>query len=220
MISGQGKIDDLVENIIAACGIDTPPVNPFFIVRDFEQQTFKVELPSGLRVSVRKVGDLTEFLINKDLRYEQQCFALAHEIFERLLDIEDKSIRHHWANLGASCLLMPERFFLPMCRNTSYDLLELRDIFTNVSCEAIVYRMLHFRPGVATIYDNGSLTRRVGAEGCNYPPKPLPIEVLVHDEVMRTGEGVSASTDGVSVKGWPVFENNWKRVILFAEADF
>jgi hypothetical protein len=37
---------------------------------------------------------------------------------------------------------------------------------------------------------------------------------------MENEEPVSTEQDGISIKGWPVFEGDWKRVILFTEADF
>jgi hypothetical protein len=219
MTTDIDTIQIFVDLFLDACGIEGPPVDPFSIVRVFNQRAFRVKLPHGFKASVRKAGGLTEFLINNNLRYEQQCFSLAHEIFERILDENDKSIRHFWANRGASSLLMPEQFFLPACKETKYDLLKLKDIFSNVSYEAIAYRILHFRPGVITIYDNGTVTKRMGSDGINYPKKPIPTEISVYNAVIETEERSALEDEGISVQGWPVFEGNWKRVILFTEAD-
>ena len=215
---GLEEIKEIVEELTQAAGITEPPVDPFIIVESFRQRAYRVKLPENLKGYSRKLGGLQEIYVNEDQRSERQNFTLAHEIFEMLLP--DQPFKERLCNLGASHLLMPYQWFKDACRTTSFNLASLKKTFSTASWEAIAYRTLTLREGVVSIVDNGKLTNRVGSIGYNHPPDLTHTERMVLHQATSSGEVATIEQAGISVEAYPVFEGDWKRVILVAQPSF
>jgi hypothetical protein len=245
METGLDELKEIVEELLDAAGITGPPVDPFAIVKVFsrrasslpggksrpslpagegrsrpapESHIKKVRLPENLKGYTRKIGGLHEIYVNEDQRSERQNFTLAHEIFEIILP--HQPFKERLCNLGASNLLMPDPWFREACQTTSFNLVSLKKTFSTASWEAVAYRTLAFREGVVSIVDNGKVTNRVGSMGFNYPPDPTHTERMALHQAMRTGEIVTMDQGGLTVEAYPVFEGDWKRVILVAQSSF
>ncbi len=218
METGLEDIKRIVEELLKAAGITEPPVDPFKIVKAFRQRAYKVKLPENLKGYTRKIGNLNEIYVNADQRSERQNFALAHEIFEVVLP--DQPFKERLCNLGASNLLMPYAWFKEACQITSFNLASLKKIFSTTSWEAIAYRTLAFREGVVSVADNGKVTNRVGSVGYNYPSELTHTERMALHQAMNSGETAAMEQAGIIVEAYPVFENEWKRVILVAQPSY
>ena len=245
METGLDDIKEVVEELLDAAGITGPPVNPFEIVKVFsrrspsssggryrpgipdgeggskpapESRIKKVRLPEHLKGYTRKIGGLHEIYVNEDQRSERQNFTLAHEIFEVILP--DQPFKERLCNLGASNLLMPDRWFRDACQTASFNLMSLKKNFSTASWEAVAYRTLAFREGVISVIDNGKVTNRVGSMGFNYPPDPTHTERIALHQAMHSGEIVLLDQGGLTVEAYPIFEGDWKRIILVAQPSF
>lgn len=233
METGLEEIKEIVEELLRIAGITEPPVDPFKIVDAFRHRTSskqgesgltpvsrikRVKLPETLKGYTRKIGHLHEIYVNTDQRSERQNFTLAHEIFEVVLP--PQPFKERLCNLGASNLLMPYGWFKEACQTTSFNLVSLKQIFSTASWEAIAYRTLTFREGVITVVDNGKATNRVGSMGYNYPPDLTHTERLALHQAMSGGEIVTLEQSGMTVEAYPIFEEDWKRVILAAHPSY
>ena len=160
-----------------------------------------------------------EIIVNSPSKSERKHFTIAHEIAEHVLENRiTKEDLEKACNAMASSLLMPAQWFEMDAKNRNFDLLELKKIYSTASHEAIAYRMLRFSECIITIFDNGKVTIRKSS--ANNPYGYInPVEMKCFQNVSNSGESFTVSGNNLRVQGWPVFKDNWKRVIFRTEMD-
>lgn len=212
-------IEQTVERLLALARIEAPPISPERIARALKINVLDGPLPMRRGQSYRYRG--MKFVdIGKTDRAERRNFTLAHEIMELELPnaLDDKELRHEIAIRGAAALLCPTRFFRDACTANAFDLLELKAAFATASHEVIALRSLDFAEAIVSVFDNGRLVNRQ----TSYPFGAGPVSPEERDlvkAVMRSGEVQQDAWEGGSATAYPVFENEFKRVIVRTTLD-
>lgn len=178
----------------------------------------------------KRLGGEPTIFLKPDSRPERLQWAAAHELGEVVacrvfaraasqLDEMAGTLRERVANLLASRLLLPGKWFVRDVRRVRGDIAELKARYQTASHELIAYRLLDLpEPSIVTIFDQGRATRRRS----NFAgPLPGLLEVEVHcwREVHDTGRHCEMSRPRLVVQGWPVHEEGWKREILRTTLD-
>ncbi len=208
-------LDRVVGDLLTRCGIKKPPVDPRKIADKLGLVYSEADLEGRRGQSYRRQGRQHVDVQRRD-RPERINFALAHEIVELELKnvLDDPRECHRRANLGASFLLMPTRWFREECLNTQFDIGELKRVFSTASWEAIALRTLNFSAAIITILDEERVTRRKSSYPFYVPRKLSEEEAQVSEKVFRTAEPQKQSFPSCEVVGYPVFEKERRRVIL------
>ena len=208
-------LDRVVGDLLAKCGIKHPPVDPKKIADKLGLVYSEADLEGRRGQSYRRQGRQHVDVHRRD-RPERINFALAHEIVELELKkvLGDPRECHRRASLGASFLLMPARWFREECLNTEFDIRELKKLFSTASWEAIALRTLNFSEAIITILDEGRVTRRKSSYPFYVPRKLSEEEAEVSERVFRTGKYERKPFSSCEVVGYPVFEEDHRRVIL------
>jgi hypothetical protein len=210
----EAIIEQTVARLLAAARVERPPVDPEQIARALKINVLDRDLPMRRGQSYRYCG--MKFVdIGRTGRAERRNFTLAHEIMELELPetITDKPMRHEIAVRGAAALLCPTPFFQEACAGDSFDLFDLKEAFSTASHEVIALRSLDFAPAIVTVFDNGRLVNRQ----TSYPFGSQPVspqERRLMRRVMRSGRVERDAWDAGSAAGYPVFEKDFRRVIL------
>jgi len=154
-------------------------------------------------------------------RKVRQNFTIAHEILEVDLGeiVPDPTERHKLAILWSPFLLMPSNWFQETCIEHNFDILKVKKVFDNVSHEAVALHMLHLAPAIVTVFDNDRVTNRRSSYSFYISIKPIPLEQEAIDQVLESGREFRTQRDGVEVAACPVFEEEFKRVILRTQLD-
>ncbi|MDP2898938.1 MAG: ImmA/IrrE family metallo-endopeptidase [bacterium] len=216
----SGVLDKLVEELLAKCGIDRPPIEPKKIADALGLVYDETELEGRRGQSYRRYGRQHVEIHRKD-RPERKNFALAHEIMELELKkvLDDPRESHRWANLGASFLLMPTPWFRDQCIQTGFDLAKLKKVFTTASWEVIALRTLNFSESIITIVDDDRVTRRKSSYPFYVSKRLSDEEKHVVLDVLQTKKVQRQHFPSCEVTGYPVFEKGHKRVILRTTLD-
>jgi len=210
-----GLLDTIVRELLTACGIDHPPVHPKNIADKLGLVYSEAELRGRRGQSFRRRGYQHVEVHRRD-RPERKNFALAHEIMELQLKkvLDDPTQCHRRASLGASFLLMPAPWFREECLRSRFDIAELKKVFSTASWEAVALRTLNFSEAIITILDDGRVTRRKSSYPYYVPRKLSQEEREVAEQVVRTGTSRKQPFPSCEVAGYPVFEDERRRVIL------
>ncbi len=179
----------------------------------------------------------TRLVVRSELRAERRNFLIAHEVAHVYWAQEE----HHqgdptlgerleyFCNKFASLLLIPHQWFREDAIACDYDLLRLKDIYSTASNELIARRLASLRPFIVTIYDDdGRGNKRVTDKFTANDRRPKSLrsaEKMLVDKISSRGEvvveGGTIRDRGqfipVRLKGYPIFEGDWKRIILFTE---
>jgi Zn-dependent peptidase ImmA (M78 family) len=227
-------LDAVVEEILAQCRWEKPPVDAFSIAQAMGITIALDDCQAGraryVRLSDRSASrPKATILLRSDPRLERRQWAVAHEIgehaahraFNRLgVDPCETSprAREQIANQLAGRLLIPSHWFGEDAAALNWDLLSLKGRYRTASHELIARRMLECRPAVIiTIFDQGRITfRRGNLQGRIPPPSAAEWNCwrLAHEK-----NRPHAENDGLnSIQGWPVHEADWKREILRYES--
>ncbi len=208
-------LDGVVRELLAACRIDRPPVHAKEIADKLGIVYDEAELRGRRGQSFRRRGRQHVEVKRRD-RPERKNFALAHEIMELQLKkvLDDPRECHRRANLGASFLLMPTEWFREECLTTRFDIAQLKKVFSTPSWEAVALRTLNFSEAIITILDDGRVTRRKSSYPYYVPRKLSREEEEVAERVFRTGKLQRTPFPSCQVVGYPVFEEERRRVIL------
>jgi Zn-dependent peptidase ImmA (M78 family) len=211
-------IEEEVSKLLEICSIEHPPVDAFLVA---EKLNYEISVDEKLRARgyKRRRWGKDEIFVNSPSKSERKHFTIAHEIAEHVL--ENRIIREDLessCNAMASSLLMPAQWFEMDAKNCNFDLLELKKIYSTASHEAIAYRMLRFSECIITIFDNAKVTIR--KTSIDNPYRHIhPLEVKCFQKVNNSGEPFAVSENNARIQGWPVFKDDWKRVILRTEMD-
>lgn len=225
MLFLREALGDIVEQCLGRAGIDRPPVNPERIRRALGYKLFPHEDDHARGTSFRRNG-VAFVSIRPDDRAERRHFSLAHEIAElqmrelseRVGEPLHRPFREEVCDQLAGMLLCPPAWFRADCRETGFDLFELKRLYETASYEVIAWRMLEAdESAFITIFDTGMRPRRRPN-----PTAPFhPLERLAQREANETSQPIEHADEGVRVKAWPVHEvgNPVKREIVRASFD-
>ena len=220
----SAAIDTTADELLDRASITLPPVDSLRLAARLRiSVVFDADQP--VRARHKRLSSRATILIKPDDRPERLQWAVAHElgevvayrVFTRVDFCSDSispRLREEVANLTASRLLLPSRWFFDDVQRTHEDLLALKRIYRTASHELIACRLLDVpRQSVVTIFDNGRITRR-SANRPGHPPRLQPVERKCRAEVHRDSRPVELRDQGLAVQGWPVHERDWKREIL------
>jgi predicted transcriptional regulator len=208
------------EALLDKLGIHAPPVDAFLLAKGLGL-AIQIDPLLKTRGYSRRRWDLGTIVVGSKNpgKSERKQFTIAHELGE--ISLKGKVEGTHLeeaSNLMAINLLLPRGWFKRDAEASGFDLLELKKIYSTASHELIALRMLEFRPMIVTIFDNGRLYRRKGSYP--FPIRTVyPMERQCLKEVSLNGGKVSLKDERMSVTGWPVFREDWKRVILRTELE-
>jgi hypothetical protein len=230
-------LDAVVEEILAQCRWEHPPVDAFRIAQELGITVALDDCQSGRARYVRlhhqsPCSPKATILLRSDPRLERRQWAVAHEIgehaayrvFNRLgVDPCESSprAREQIANQLAGRLLIPSHWIGEDAAALNWDLLPLKERYDTASHELIARRMLECGPAVIiTIFDQCRITFRRGNIPGRIPP-PSKAEWNCWRLVNEKNQP-HAEHDGMnSIQGWPVHEADWKREILrYEPAEF
>jgi Zn-dependent peptidase ImmA (M78 family) len=231
----DAAVEHCVREVLWEAGIEAPPVDAIEVARRLGCVVAAKQNASGRAERVRLpgcdaiAGEL--ILLAPEDRPERRQWSVAHElgeltaqrVFARLglepLDLPSGA-RERAANRFATCLLLPQRWFLPDSRDCDWDLSRLKQSYSSASYELIARRVieLHDAPIVVTVVDNGAQTWRRGNRW--QPPPPCPAELETWQHAFETGQPTRrrVASGGIArVRAWPVHEPDWRREILLTE---
>jgi hypothetical protein len=214
--------DGIVAELLQELGL--PPVNidAFAVARGLGMDV-AVDARQAGRARIKRIAGTQAVLLRPEERPERLQWALAHEIGESLAPRvaarlkgeggEVAILREQWANLFASRLLLPRGGFLPLARQLDGNVIQLKRHFPNVSFEQLLWGLLRLEvPTVASVFDQGSLVRRIGNTGGKAPLTPWEREVW--ERVHETGECLDETAGPYRLQGWAIHEPPWKRELL------
>jgi Zn-dependent peptidase ImmA (M78 family) len=226
-------LDHVAEEVLAEGRFAAPPVDAFRLAEGLkicvamdDRQLVRARFVrlQGLRGRPSR-GTI---LLRPDPRPERRQWAVAHEIGEHLahrvfdgLSIDPRTAvagaREMVANYLAGRLLVPAAWLAddgPACR---WDLLRLKTLYRTASHELLARRMLDMPPPViVTIIDQQQIYFRSSNVPGQVPP-PSPAEWDCCRSVHRDGRPCRRGGGPLTVCGWPVHEEGWKREILRTE---
>jgi hypothetical protein len=226
-------LDGLIEEILAGCGCNGPPVDAMKIAR---AMGITIALDDGQEGRARYVRlhnrnnsrPRATILVHSDPRLERLQWAVAHEIGEHVaykafhrLGVDPVEVspiaREQVANQLAGRLLIPSIWFHLDAAAWGWDLPALKRRYSTASHELIARRMLECRPAIIiTIVDQGRITfRRSNLPGRAPPPSAAELTCwrLVHEKNRPQEKAVGLH----NINCWPVHEPDWKREILRLE---
>ncbi len=222
------KIRDITLRILGACGIEAPPVPMRPILARFRASVVDSEHIAESAL-IRSDGSWV-IRVNRQLREERRAFRIAHELAHIYWSHPDNhqgdpalgDRLERYCSKFASLLLCPHQWFVMDAPAVDHDLARLKNLYSNVSHEALSIRLSYITPVVVTIYDNGQLYRRFSSPGLGHPPDGQPVENGVREQVDIYGKFRQSSGSikwggikrGVRVRGYPVFSGKFRRIIL------
>jgi hypothetical protein len=228
-------LDAVAAEILAAAGIDRPPVDAFAVARALGITVALDERQEGRARYVRLQGHRQRraratVLLRPDPRSERQQWALAHEIGEHAaqrvfaawgIDPRETApnVREAAASNLAGRLLLPTAWFAADGADCAWDLLALKARYSTASHELIARRMLECRPPVIiSIFDQRELYFRRSNLPGRVPP-PSPVEMKCWRTIHQRNRSQQARDGLRTIQGWPIHEEGWKREILRAEVE-
>lgn len=211
-------VEDEAKALLARLNVKNPPVDAFALAKALKISVH-IDPTLGTRGYSRRRWGIHTIMLgsNNPGRSVRKHFTVAHEIGEVLLAgrvgqsyIEDAS------NHMAISLLLPREWFERDAESVGFNLPALKELYSTASHEVIAYRMTDVKPLIITIFDNGKLYRRKSTY-----PAPVkgvhPLETKCMETVNDRADQVLLKDDEMSVTGWPVFRDGWKRVIMKTE---
>lgn len=190
------------------------PVSAFRVARGLG---LEIEPWSGSGAQLNLDQMLIE--VNPRARPVRQHGLIAHEIGHYLLRITSGLVDSEAAaRYLAGALLLPRWDFDVDLRRTGWSFARLRERHPNASAEMIARRIVELRDAVATILDNGKVTRRVVTEGIVDPRvrRMTRWERELADAALAMGEEVRGDELCYAV---PIIDGQWRRVIVVCELE-
>ncbi|MFW6087506.1 MAG: ImmA/IrrE family metallo-endopeptidase [Myxococcota bacterium] len=211
MDEGQALLEGIAAEILEETGCDEPPVDAFELA-----ELCGCEVRPGRRGGGGgRRGDV--ILVDVTARTVRQHGVVAHELGHWALERAGEDDSEDGARYLGGAFMLPRRPFERDLDATSWDLQALRARHLNASAEMIARRIVALRDGVASIWDQGKLRRRVSSPWLPEPfRRPTRLERELVAEVLEGGETVRADS---MIWAVPVFDRGWRRVIVVAEAE-
>ena len=229
-------LDRVAAEVLAESRIAGPPVDAFRLAEDLkicvamdDRQPVRARFVrlQGLRGRPAR-GTI---LLRPEPRPERRQWAVAHEIGELLayrvfdaLSIDPRvaapRAREMVANYLAGRLLVPGTWLAADAAVCGWDLLCLKVRYQTASHELLARRMLDMPPPViVTIFDQEEIYFRAGNVPGQVPP-PSPAEWDCYRSVHQGRRPCERKGGWLTVCGWPVHEEGWKREILRAQVEW
>jgi predicted transcriptional regulator len=178
-------LDRVAEELLDRANVVAPPINALQLA---VRLGYDIAWSQGERGRARIVQTPRSdslgrgtILLTPEPRLERRQWAVAHElgesaawqVFERL-DQDPRAVRgnvrEQVANWLAGRLLIPSRWWHSSGDDADWDLLVLKQRFSTASHELLARRMLEAEPPVViTIFDQGSISFRMGNHGFRPP---------------------------------------------------
>ncbi|MCE5270806.1 ImmA/IrrE family metallo-endopeptidase [bacterium] len=231
------KVRVITADLLTQAGITSPPIDPAQVAAFLG---ILIETRPGYPAlsGIEQDGPQTRIIIRAGLRPERQHFLVAHEVGH----VYWQDNEHHrgdpslggrleyFCNKFASLMLLPFEWFNADAAETGHDLFALKRIYSTASNQLIARRIVSLRPAIATVFDDDGKEKRVTERFNGSGPQDKKLtkaESQVIKEVCGTGsviENIGTIKEKgqfvrVKVKGYPIFENGWKRVITFMEPE-
>jgi hypothetical protein len=223
------SVDQVAEMLLAQARWVDPPVNAWDLAKRLNI-TVAIDTSQVVRARQKRIAGRAAVFLRPEPRFERTQWAIAHEIAEHAAyrvfqlagvaaDEVSPRLREQAANQLASRLLMPSATFAADVGRLGYDLLELKRRYTTASYESIAMRLLSLPAAlIVTVFDHGGLTSR----RTNLPGRLLPLGereracwATVHD----VGRPRRFDFGSISIAGFAVHEENWKREVLLTKLD-
>ncbi|RPI80510.1 MAG: ImmA/IrrE family metallo-endopeptidase [Planctomycetaceae bacterium] len=212
----------LVDQVLRDAAWSGPPVDSLRLARRLGM-TIAIDARQEPRGRHVRLGGKTAIFVRPEPRPERLQWTVAHEIGESLAHRLEEAVgaadwgeaeREQRANLLATRLLLPTRWFERDARALGADLLALKARYATASHELIAWRLLDLdEPAVTTVIDQGRLTRRRSNFGGRLPGwTAFERECLA--ESQAKSQPVVRSKNDCSVAVWPVHEPGWRREIV------
>ena len=209
------QIEAIVDDILSQHEITAPPVDVRTLARKMGLilNENKLEGRRGQNFIFRGKKYVEVEIRDRKVR---QNFTIAHEVLEvEMTDITtDPALKHKLALFGSSFLLMPLCWFRKACLEHNFDLFDVKNIFNNVSHEAVALHMLYLEPAVVTVFDNNRVSNRRSSYPFYVSRQLFPPEKKAIQQVLAAGDKCHLQAEGMEITGFPVFEKKFKRVIL------
>jgi len=217
-------MDEVAEELIERAEISSPPVDCLVLA---ERLGIAVAYDATLhgRARHKMLAGRSAILIRPDVRPERLQWAVAHElgeafawkVFERAASTAEQDqpeLRESVANLMASRLLLPSRWFFDDARRHGWDLRQMKRLYQTASHELIAHRFLDGEePSMISLFDQGRLVRR-SSNFRAVPPRLARVERDCWLEVHRRNQSTECREQSLIVQGWPVHEPGWRRELL------
>ncbi len=220
----SAALDEVAEELLDRAEFSAPPVDCLVVA---ERLGIVVAYDATLRGRGRHkmLAGRSAILIRPDERPERLQWAVAHELGEAFAwQVYDQSasaaerdqpeLRESIANLMASRLLLPSRWFFDDARRCGWDLRQLKRVYKTASHELIAHRYLDGEePTLISLFDQGRLVRRTSNFRAR-PPRLARVERDCWSEVHRRNQSTECRQQSLIVQGWPVHEPGWRRELL------
>lgn len=218
-------IDRAVEQVLAAAGVDAPPVDAIALAQRHLGMVVCLDRSQPQRGRAQRAGGQRHIYLRPEPTEERHQWTVAHEIGEHLkvsllqrLGIEPEQTRammgESLANLFAYRLLVPSVWFATDAPHHDYDVLELKRRYRTASHEVVAWRMLDLPEScIITILDNDHISRR-RSNGWRIRRHLEAAEQECQRYVHYYSRAKVVQADGWTVQGWPVHQADWKREIL------
>ena len=225
--------DRLIVGLLERAGVTEPPVDALKIAEQHLGIPVTFTEPEEdergrPRPRSRRLPD--GIVITPHMSAEQQQTVAAQAIARDLLpDLlrklgivpgsESKQAIADFCRLLSSRLLVPTRFLRAALRDSRYDLLALKRVFSTASPEIIALRLLDLdAPCLIAVIDDGVVaTRRGNRVAVNR--KLTAAEEQCLEQVMAQDLPCTVRGDGWTVHGWPIPERPFRRVVLRSVPD-
>jgi predicted transcriptional regulator len=229
-------VDRRVTRLLTQHGVDEPPVDAVTLAQDAFQLTVREAEPEddqpqqgrfGPRPPRRRSREITLRPDQSEESRQALCArACARELVPDVLSAlgiapgtENKSAMNSLLGVITPRLLLPTRWFERDARRAGYDLFEIKERYSTAGYELIAARLLDFEePCVIAVVDDGVVSSRRG----NRAPatkKLTDAEQKCLALVGEEGEPRTVRRDGWTVRGWPIPNGPFNRIILRAVPD-
>lgn len=218
-------IDRTVTELLEVADWKEPPVDAILLAQRHLGMVIGLDRRQTQRGRAQRTGGQRQIFLRPEPAEERHQWTVAHEIGEHYktlllqrLGIEPGETPamagESLANLFASRLLVPTRWFAVDAPACGYDLLQLKQRYRTASHEVLAWRMLDLpAPCAVTIVDNDRVHRRRG-NAWRVTRALTPIEEECRRRVHASGQPHVLRRDNWTVQGWPVHQLDWKREIL------
>jgi len=223
----QAALTDVASEVRTRSQVHSPPVDAILTARALGLAIAVDQAQIG-RGRVKRIQGRPSVFVRPEPRPERLQWTLAHEIGEcqveqicRAVGVRGEDLsprqREDLANQFAQELLLPLDWFRRDCAALEFSLPALKARYRTASHELIAWRWLDLElPGIVTIYDQGSLTRRRG-NGHRAAPAPLACEQSCWRELRRTRQAGVSTDQSALVRGWCIDTPDWQREILYLQ---
>lgn len=210
MQAATEDLEGIAADLLGETGCDDPPVCALELA-----QCCGLAVIHGTGAGAALVGDI--ILVPSKTRAVRRQGLIAHELGHWALARAGEPDSEEGARFLAGALMLPRRPFERDLAATSWDLRLLRARHLNASAEMIARRIVTLRDACCTIVDNGRVKARVVS-----PWLPERFRRLSTFErglaalALETGE---TQRPDQLVWAVPVFDGQWRRVVVIAEAE-